>query len=90
VAKPGAVWLAGATGAPLLPIHAEAESSWSLRSWDRTQIPRPFTRVHMVVGEPMVLPAGMSGEAQAGACRDLEAVLDRIRRRACALAGVEA
>jgi hypothetical protein len=44
----------------------------------------------MVVGEPMVLPAGMSGEAQAGACRDLEAVLDRIRRRACALAGVEA
>jgi hypothetical protein len=90
VAKPGAVWLAGATGAPLLPIHAEAESSWSLRSWDRTQIPKPFTRVHMVVGEPIVLPSGMGGEAQADACRDLEAVLERLRRRACVLAGVTA
>jgi hypothetical protein len=90
VAKPGAVWLAGATGAPLLPIHAEAESSWSLHSWDRTQIPKPFSRVHMVVGDPMTLPAGMSDEAQDAACRSLEAVLERLRRRACQLAGVEA
>jgi len=90
VAKPGAVWLAGATGAPLLPVHAEAESSWSLNSWDRTQIPKPFSRVHMVVGEPMVLTTGMDDEAQAAACRDLESVLDGLRRRACARAGVEA
>jgi hypothetical protein len=90
VAKPGAVWLAAATGAPLLPIHAEAESSWSLRSWDRTQIPRPFSRVHMVVGDPMTLPAGMSDEAQGAACRSLEGVLEQLRRRACELAGVEA
>jgi lysophospholipid acyltransferase (LPLAT)-like uncharacterized protein len=90
VAKPGAVWLAGATGTPLLPIHAEAEASWSLRSWDRTQIPKPFTRVHMVVGEPIAVPAGLSDEAQAAACRDLEAVIERLRLRACALAGLEA
>ena len=90
VAKSGAVWLAGATGAPMLPIHAEAEASWSLRSWDRTQIPKPFTRVHMVVGEPIAVPAGLTDEAQAAACRGLEAVIERLRRRACALAGVEA
>ena len=90
VAKPGAVWLAGATGAPLLPIHGECERSWSLRSWDRTQIPKPFTRVHMVVGQPIELPGGLSDDAQAQACRDLEAVLEDLRRRACALAGVEA
>ena len=90
VAKPGAAWLAGATGAPMLPIHAEAEASWSLRSWDRTQIPKPFTRVHMVVGEPIALPSGLSDDAQAAACRDLEAVLERLRKRACALAGLEA
>jgi hypothetical protein len=90
VAKPGAVWLASATGAPLLPIHAECERSWSLRSWDRTQIPKPFSRVHMVVGPPIVLPGGLSDEAQAQACRELEAALDGLRRRACELAGVEA
>jgi lysophospholipid acyltransferase (LPLAT)-like uncharacterized protein len=90
VAKPGAVWLAAATGAPLLPIHAECERSWSLHSWDRTQIPKPFSRVHMVVGPPIELPRGMGDEAQAEACRDLEAVLERLRRRACELAKVEA
>ena len=90
VAKPGAVWLAGATGAPLLPIHAECERSWSLRSWDRTQIPRPFSRVHMVVGQPIGVPGGLSDEAQAQACRELEAVLEGLRRRACQLANVEA
>jgi len=90
VAKPGAVWLAGATGAPLLPCHAECERSWELRSWDRTQIPRPFSRVHAVIGAPIALPRGMSDEAQAEACRDLEAVLETLRRRACELASLEA
>ena len=90
VAKPGAVWLASATGAPLLPIHAECERSWSLRSWDRTQIPKPFSRVYMVVGPPVELPGGLSEDAQARACRELEAVLEGLRRRACALAKVEA
>ncbi len=32
----------------------------------------------------------MSDEAQAQACRDLEAVLEGLRRRACELAGREA
>jgi lysophospholipid acyltransferase (LPLAT)-like uncharacterized protein len=90
VAKPGAIWLAGATGAPLLPCHAEAERSWELRSWDRTQIPRPFSRVHMVVGKPIELPRGLGDDAQAEASRELEAVLEVLRRRACALAHREA
>jgi lysophospholipid acyltransferase (LPLAT)-like uncharacterized protein len=90
VAKPGAVWLAGTTGAPLLPIHAECERSWALHSWDRTQIPKPFSRVHMVVGQGVHVPGGLSDEAQARACRELETVLEDLRRRACELAGVGA
>ena len=42
VAQPGAVWLAATTGNPLLPFHLEASAYWSVRSWDRTQIPKPF------------------------------------------------
>jgi lysophospholipid acyltransferase (LPLAT)-like uncharacterized protein len=53
VAQPGAVWLAASTGNPLLPFHLEASSFWSVRSWDRTQIPRPFSTVALVVGEPI-------------------------------------
>jgi hypothetical protein len=90
VAKPGAIWLAGATGAPLLPCHAEAERHWELRSWDRTQIPKPFSRVHLVVGRPIEVPRGLDDEGQVQACRDLEAVLEDLRRRACRLASLEA
>src|ERR671913_521751 len=34
VAQPGAVWLASATGSPLVPFHLEASPHWSMRSWD--------------------------------------------------------
>jgi len=56
VAQPGAVWLAKATGQPLLPFHSEAASSWTLNSWDRTQIPKPFTKVAMAIAEPIYVP----------------------------------
>ena len=53
VAQPGAVWLAGATGSPILPFHIEATRSWTMRSWDRTQVPKPFSRVAISIGEPI-------------------------------------
>ena len=57
VAQPGAVWLSKATGHPVLPFHLEAARDWTLKSWDRTQIPKPFTTVALVVGAPFVVPA---------------------------------
>ena len=57
VAQPGAVWLASVTGNPILPFHLEAANAWTLRSWDRTQIPKPFTGVSLVIGEPIEVVA---------------------------------
>jgi lysophospholipid acyltransferase (LPLAT)-like uncharacterized protein len=57
VAQPGALWLARTTGNPVLPFHLEASRSWALRSWDRTQIPKPFSEVALVVGEPIDVAA---------------------------------
>jgi lysophospholipid acyltransferase (LPLAT)-like uncharacterized protein len=56
VAQPGAVWLSKATGNPLIPFHAEAASSWQLKSWDRTQIPKPFSKVAMAIAPPIYVP----------------------------------
>src|SRR5471032_1334060 len=42
VAQPGAIWLAKATGNPVLPFHVESSRHWTLKSWDRTEIPKPF------------------------------------------------
>ena len=53
VAQPGAVWLAKATGNPVLPFHIEANRYWTLGSWDRTQIPKPFSTVALSLGEPL-------------------------------------
>jgi lysophospholipid acyltransferase (LPLAT)-like uncharacterized protein len=53
VAQPGAVWLAGATGHPVLPFHAEADASWTVRSWDRQQFPKPGATISLVIGEPL-------------------------------------
>jgi lysophospholipid acyltransferase (LPLAT)-like uncharacterized protein len=51
--QPGVVWLAKLTGHPVVPFHMEASKYWSLGSWDRTQIPKPFSVVSLVVGEPI-------------------------------------
>ena len=58
VAQPGAVWLAKATGNPVVPFHIEADRHWTLDSWDRTQIPKPFATVAIAIGEPFDVPAG--------------------------------
>jgi lysophospholipid acyltransferase (LPLAT)-like uncharacterized protein len=82
VAQAGAVWLASATGNPLLPFHLEASSHWSLRSWDRTQIPKPFSRVALVVGRPIEVSRGASPEILEQTRRDLERQLTALEDRA--------
>ena len=57
VSQPGAVWLAKTTGHPVLPFHLEADRHWSVKSWDRTQIPKPFATVAIAMGEPFEVPA---------------------------------
>jgi lysophospholipid acyltransferase (LPLAT)-like uncharacterized protein len=56
VAQPGAVWLAKVTGNPVLPFHIETDRHWTLGSWDRTQIPKPFAHASIVVGPPIDVP----------------------------------
>lgn len=52
-AQSGALWLAGATGHPILPFHIEADRAWTARSWDRHQIPKPGATLTVAIGEPM-------------------------------------
>ncbi len=82
VAQPGAIWLARATGNPVLPFHLEAASHWTTNSWDRTQIPKPFTTVALVVGAPMdVAPDATDGQLES-ARQELERRLATLEARA--------
>jgi lysophospholipid acyltransferase (LPLAT)-like uncharacterized protein len=82
VAQPGAVWLAASTGNPLLPFHLEASSFWSVRSWDRTQIPKPFSTVALVVGEPIEVPRDTGDDVLESARLGLERQLAVLEERA--------
>lgn len=85
VAQPGALWLAKATGQPILPLHTEASPAWQLRSWDRTQVPRPFARVALVVGPPFYVAPDVDEAGLEQRRLDLEAELRRLRVRALEL-----
>ncbi len=80
VVQPGAVWLAKATGHQVVPFHAEAARHWTLRSWDRTQIPKPFSRVVMAIGEPLAVAPDADALALETACRTLELRLQEAER----------
>jgi lysophospholipid acyltransferase (LPLAT)-like uncharacterized protein len=82
VAQAGAVWLASATGNPVLPFHLEASSHWTLRSWDRTQIPKPFATVGLAVGEPFEVPRDVDDQRLEDARLSLETRLKNLEQRA--------
>ncbi len=89
VAQAGAVWLAKATGHPVLPFHLEADRCWVLDSWDRTQIPKPFATVALAVGEPISVPADADDEAIEAARVLLEQRLAALEARALAILRID-
>jgi lysophospholipid acyltransferase (LPLAT)-like uncharacterized protein len=89
VAQPGAVWLSKATGNPVLPFHLEASRHWTLNSWDRTQIPRPFSTVAIAMGEPFEVAADADDAALEGARAILEERLRVLEARALKLLSSE-
>ncbi len=53
--QPGIAWLAEKSGVPVVPVSVNAGRAIKLRSWDRTQIPLPFTRVVFRLGKSLVV-----------------------------------
>ena len=57
---PGAVALSVSGKVPLVPMLFNAKHYWQLRSWDRMQIPWPFTRMTITIGKPLELAPEVS------------------------------
>lgn len=80
-AQLGAIWLSELTGNPILPFHIEAASCWTINSWDRAQIPKPFTQVVVAIGEPLHVSA-QSSESERELLRlQLEQTLKSLQAR---------
>jgi Kdo2-lipid IVA 3' secondary acyltransferase len=53
---PGILKLAQLTGAAILPCHVEYDRCWEFGTWDRFQLPKPFTTAHFRLDEPFHVP----------------------------------
>ncbi|HKP84952.1 MAG TPA: lysophospholipid acyltransferase family protein [Blastocatellia bacterium] len=82
VAKPGAVTLARHTGQAILPFHIAPRRRLELSSWDRLQIPLPFTRAAVFVAEPIFVSPDASREEVAQKQSELQTSLDQLRNEA--------
>lgn len=62
VLKPGPVMLASKTGAPVVPLAINASRYWSVKSWDGFQIPKPFAKLTMIIGDPIMVPPDLDAD----------------------------
>lgn len=81
VAQPGAVWLASASGHPILPFHIESSSHWTARSWDGSQVPKPRATLAIAIGAPIHVPPGLDEPALEAHRGALEKALEALESR---------
>ncbi|MDQ8188693.1 lysophospholipid acyltransferase family protein [Roseibacillus persicicus] len=62
VVQPGLVKLASITQVPIIPFLVNYESYWQLNSWDKFQIPKPFSKVQITFGKEIHVPADLGRE----------------------------
>lgn len=79
--KPGVVLLAKKTGNPILPFILQPKNYFELKSWDRMQIPRPFTRAVVVMGEPIYVDADAPEADMEARLSELQQSLDALVER---------
>jgi lysophospholipid acyltransferase (LPLAT)-like uncharacterized protein len=82
VAQPGAIWLAKATGNPIVPFHIESDRHWTAHSWDRTQIPKPWANVAIAIGDAIDIAADADDVAIEAGRVKLESRLQQLQARA--------
>jgi lysophospholipid acyltransferase (LPLAT)-like uncharacterized protein len=84
--KPGIVLLSKVTGCPIVPLGAGISRHKRFASWDRFQVPLPFSRTVISVGEAIQVPPDASTELVEQKRREVEQVLVGLRHRARDLA----
>ena len=82
VCKNGPVLLAQLTGQPLIPVSFSAKRKWTLNSWDRMIIPKPFSPILWVYGDPFYVPRHLDRDGLETKRQELEKVLCENHQRA--------
>ena len=79
---PGIIFLAQKSSAAVLPINMEYSNCWRIKSWDRFIVPRPFAKVHVIIGQPhRVRSTSTAEEFEAERLRLQDAMMALVERR---------
>jgi lysophospholipid acyltransferase (LPLAT)-like uncharacterized protein len=79
--KMGPVLLAQKTDNPILPFVIESKRFWRLGSWDKLQVPRPFSQAAVIFGEPIYVAPKGGGEELDTKLGELQSALDELVHR---------
>ena len=60
--NPGPLKLAQLTGAHIMPISVQYDRPFKFGTWDRFQLPKPFSKVRIVLGETFPISRRMSDD----------------------------
>ena len=80
--KPGLIRMAQLSGAVILPLIVSADKAWIAGSWDRSLIPKPFSRVTVRWEEPLSVPRKADPEESDAFRRQIEERLIRAHAEA--------
>jgi lysophospholipid acyltransferase (LPLAT)-like uncharacterized protein len=80
--KPGAVLLAQMTGKPILPIAVAASRTLRFSTWDRFELPLPFSRVVIAIGAAVRVPRGLDADALARTQNEMARSLQELKAQA--------
>lgn len=58
----GPVHIASMLGVPIIPIAVNYSSYWELKSWDRFQIPKPWAKITLILGDEIHVPPNLNSE----------------------------
>ena len=57
--QPGIIYIAAKSGIPIVPITGSSRFAYFFKSWDSFQLPLPFSRAALVIGEPYTVTGGI-------------------------------
>jgi lysophospholipid acyltransferase (LPLAT)-like uncharacterized protein len=80
VVQDGVILLAQITGFPIMPVSYHLGWKIRLKSWDRFQIPLPFSRCEMIYEKPIHVPREASDAEREALRLKLEQVLKQISK----------
>jgi hypothetical protein len=72
IAAPGTIWLAQATGLPIVPVSFSASRRRHARSWDKFLFPLPFGHIFVIAGAPITVSPDADAEKLAASRELLE------------------